>query len=129
MAKYNSTHLDLTADAESMKAHMLDDHTVSVSIGTEESTAFGDSWATFVSTGVKRAEPFTVGGLFDDTATTGPDAVFNTLGTTIEFITTWGGSKTTTFDAIVTKYDRIAKVGAMTRYVATMQPTGTITEA
>ena len=112
-----------------MKAHMLDDTTLAVEMGTEESTAYGATAAAHVSTGIKRAEPITVGGMYDDTAATGPDVKFNTLGTTVAIIITWGGTKTTSFNAIVTKYDRLAKMGAMTRYVATLLPTGTITEA
>jgi hypothetical protein len=128
VSKYSSKDLELTAGATPMKAHILDDVTIGVEIGLEESTAFGDTWAAFLSTGVQRAAPFTVGGLYDDTATTGPDAKFNTLGTTIAIVTTWGGSKTSAFNAIVQKYVRLAKMGAMTRYVATLQPTGAVTE-
>lgn len=129
MTKYNSTNLDLSVGGTSMKAHILDDVTLSVEIGTEEATAFGDAAAAHISTGVKKAAPITVGGYYDDTATTGPDVKLNVLGTTIAVIITWGGSKTSTFSAIVQKYDRIGKIGAMTRYVATLLPTGAITEA
>jgi hypothetical protein len=127
--KYSSKDLDLSVGGTSMKAHILDDVTLSVEIGTEESTAFGDTWQQNISTGIKKAAPITVGGYYDDTATTGPDVKFNTLGTTIAIIINWGGSKTSTFSAIVQKYDRLGKVNGMTRYVATLLPTGTITEA
>lgn len=129
MAKYSSKDLELTAGGTPMKAHILDDLTIGVEINLEESTAFGDTWAAFLSTGVQRAAPFTVGGIYDDTATTGPNAKFNTPGTTIAIVTTWGGTKTSTFNAIVQKYERLAKIGAMTRYIATLQPTGAVTEA
>ena len=129
MAKYNSTHLNLSVGGTSMKAHILDDVTLSVEIGTEESTAFGDAWASHISTDLKRAAPITVGGMCDDTAVSGPDVKFNVLGTTVAIIITWGGTKTASFSAIVQKYDRVAKMGAKTRYVATLLPTGTITEA
>ncbi len=129
MAKYSSKDLDLSIGGTSMKAHIIDDVTLGVEVITEESTAFGDTFEANVSTGIKRAEPITVGGFYDDTVTTGPDAKFNTLGTTLSVIITWGGTKTSTFSAIAKKYDRLGKVGAMTRYVATLLPTGTITEA
>ena len=129
MAKYSSKDLELTVGATSMKAHILDDVTLGIEVGTEEATAFGDEWEQHVSTGVKRGDPVTVGGYYDDTATTGPDAKLNTLGTTIAVVITWGGSKTSTFNAIVKRYERLAKVGEMTRYVSTLQPTGEITEA
>lgn len=129
MAKYSSKDLDLTVAGTSMKAHILDDVTLGVEVGIEESTAFGDSFESSVSTGIKRAEPITVGGMYDDTASTGPDVKFNTLGTTIAIVITWGGTKTSTFSAIVQKYERIASRNGMTRYIATLKPTGTITEA
>lgn len=129
MAKYSSKDLDLTVGGTSMKAHILDDVTLGIEVVTEEATAFGDTWEAHVSTGIKRGEPITVGGYYDDTVTTGPDAKFNVLGTTLSIVVTWGGSKTSTFSAIAKKYDRVAKVNNMTRYVATLLPTGAITEA
>lgn len=112
-----------------MKAHIVDDVTLSIEAMTELATAFGDTWESHLFAGVKRAEPITVGGYYDDTAATGPDAKFNVLGTTLTIVITWGGAKTSSFSAIAKKYDRIAKVGSMTRYIATILPTGTITEA
>ncbi len=129
MSKYSSKDLDLTVATTSMKAHILDDVTLGIEVGTEEATAFGDEWEKHISTGIKRGDPITVGGHYDDTASTGPDAKLNTLGTTVAIVITWGGTKTSTFDAIVKRYERLAKVGEMTRYVATLQPTGEITEA
>lgn len=129
MAKYSSKDLDLTVGGTSMKAHIRDDVTLDIEVKTEEATAFGDAWEQHISTGIKRAEPITVGGFYDDTATTGPDAKFNVLGTTLTIVITWGGTKTSTFDAIAQRYQRIGSQGGMTRYVATLLPTGTITEA
>ena len=129
MAKYSSKDLNLTVGATSMKAYILDDVTLAVEVKTEEATAFGDAWEGHISTGIKRADPITVGGFYDDTATTGPDAKFNVLGTELAIIVTWGGSKTSTFTAIAKKYDRLGKAGGMTRYVATLLPTGSIVEA
>ena len=129
MAKYSSKDLELTVDAQSMKAYIIDDVTLGVEVVTEESTAFGDTWQAHVSTGIFRADPITVGGFYDDTAADGPDARFNTLGTTIAIIITWGGAKTSTFSTIVQRYERIGRVNQMTRYVATLLPTGAVTEA
>ncbi len=129
MAKYSSKDLDLSAGAQSMKAHILDDVTLAVEVLTEEATAFGDSWEKHVSTGIKKADPIVVGGFYDDTVTTGPDAKFNVLGTEIEIIITWGGAKTSTVTTIAQKYERLGKIGQMTRYVATLLPTGEVQEA
>ncbi len=129
MTKYSSKDLELTVDTTTMKAHIIDDVTIGVEAVTEESTPFGASWEEHIATGIKRVDEFTVGGYYDDTATVGPNAKFNTLGTTIAIVITWGGTKTTTVNTIVKKYDRIGSTGAMTRYVATLLPTGTILEA
>ena len=129
MTKYSSKDLDLEVGAQSMKAHILDDVTVGVEVTTEESTAFGHEWEKNISTGIKRADPVTIGGHYDSTAATGPDAKFNVVGETIEIIITWGGSKTTTFSAIVQRYERTAQVKQMTRYVSTLLPTGEVQEA
>jgi hypothetical protein len=129
MSKYSSKDVELTVDTETMKAYIQDDLTLAVEVATEELTAFGDEWQKHVSTGIKRADAITVGGFYDDTATDGPDARFNALGTEIDIVLTWGGSKTSTFSTIVQKYERLAKVGEMTRYVATLLPTGEVQEA
>jgi hypothetical protein len=129
MAKYSSKDLDLSVGGQSMKAHIRDDVTLSIEVATEEATAFGDTWEKHVSTGIKKGGTVTVGGFYDDTATTGPDVKFNVLGTELAIIVTWGGSKTSTFTAIAQKYDRIAKVKEMTKYLATLLITGEVQEA
>lgn len=127
--KYSSKDLNLSVGGTSIKAHILDDVTLAVEMKTEEATAFGDTWEAHVSTGIKRSDPITVGGFYDDTVTTGPDAKFNVLGTELAIIVTWGGTKTSTLTAIAKKYDRVGKAGGMTRYVATLLPTGVVVEA
>ena len=129
MAKYSSKDLDLSVGGQSMKAHIQDEITLAVEVMTEEATAFGDAWEKHISTGIKRADEITVGGFYDDTATAGPDAKFNVLGTELTIVITWGGTKTSTFTAIAQKYERMGQVGQMTRYVATLLPTGEIQEA
>ena len=42
---------------------------------------------------------------------------------------TWGGTKTTSAEAIIVSYERIAKVKESTKYTVTLKPTGAITEA
>lgn len=128
MAKYSSKDLELTVGGTSMKAYIQDDVTLVIEAITEGATAFGDTWENHIYTGLRRAEPITVGGYYDDTATTGPNAKFNVPGTTLAIVITWASGKTSTFSAIAKKYDRISKIGGMTRYIATLLPTGAITE-
>lgn len=129
MARYSSKDLDIKIGGASIKAHVQDDITIGIEVGTEESTSYGSAVEQHISTGIKRMDPITVGGFYDDTASTGPDAKFNTLGTTITLLVEWGGTKTTSVETIVKRYERLAKVGDMTKYVATLQPTGAISEA
>ena len=129
MTKYSSKDLTMTIGSTPMQAHILDDVTLAVEVTTEEATAFGDDWEKHISTGIKRADPITVGGFYDTTATTGPDAVLNDVGSELEVIITWGGSKTSTVTCIVQKYERLAKVNEMQKYVSTLLPTGEVQEA
>lgn len=128
MARYSSKDIDIKIGGQSIKGHVQDDITIGVEIGTEESTSYGSEYEEHISNGIKRMDPITVGGFYDDTASTGPDAKFNQLGETITFKIDWGGTKSTSVDTIVKRYERLGKVGDMTRYVATLLPTGAITE-
>ena len=128
MTKYSSKDVTVNIGGEAMQAHILDDVTLSVEAITEESTAFGDDWQKHISTGIKRADPITVGGFYDIVAL-GPDAILNDVGAELAVIITWGGGKTSTVTCIVQKYERLAKVNEMQKYVATLLPTGEVQEA
>ena len=68
-------------------------------------------------------------GFYDDTATTGPDAVFNAPGETRTLKITWGGTKTSSVETIIAGYQRQAAVKESTKYTVTLKPTGAVTEA
>lgn len=104
---------------------------VSIEAILQESTPFGASWATFLSTGIKKMAAITLGGFYDDAATTGLDVMFSTYqgNTRTGCVLTYGGGKTTTVDMIIQKYDRMPKVGAETEVQITLQPTGAVVEA
>jgi len=55
--------------------------------------------------------------------------IFNAIGATRTLKVTWGGTKTTSAEAIIVSYERIAKVKESTKYTVTLKPTGAITEA
>lgn len=129
MATYGQSNLSFTVGGTEMKNYIISINAVEIQALTEQTDAFGDSWVENTYTGIKRLQPLTIGGVFDDTATTGPDAKFNTVGTTLACVITWGGTKTSTFSAIVTSYKRMASRGALTKYEVNLLPTGTDTEA
>ena len=129
MAKYGSDDLEITFGGTSLKNYIDTINGFNIEAMLQEGHAFGDTWVEQLATGIKRADPLTVEGFYDDTVTTGPDAILNTLGTTIAIIITYGASKTSTFSAIVTSYNRTPVRGEITRFSATLTPTGAVTEA
>jgi hypothetical protein len=117
-----------------MTAYVQEINGISVESLMEQSDSFGDSWQEFLPVGVRKNGDITLGGLYDDTATTGPDAIFNapaaTVATTQRTLTiTFGGSKTYAVECYIKKYDRMCVRGKLHRYSVTLQPTGAATEA
>lgn len=94
----------------------------------QQTDTFGDAWVEQAFTGVRRMQPVTLEGTYDDTATTGPDAVLNALGATRTLKITWGGTKTTTVEVVITSYVRRPTRGELTRFACTLTPTGAVTE-
>ena len=98
-------------------------------------TAFGDSWEKSSPTGVKKVDPVTIHGFFDDTATVGPHVVFLTPDTTAYDGTTStsrtlvvvvsNSSKTFTVETLLMSYSVLGKTGNLTEYEAVIQPTST----
>ncbi len=113
--------------------------TLDVSVKLEDSTVFGDNWVEKLSTQLNSIKTLTMKGIFDDTATTGPDVLWgpNKLGyyTTIvigftPYQTVALGSAPTSlpnhywaFLALVMGYKVMAKVGTLTAYEADFEQT------
>ena len=136
MSKYGSPDIKIEVDNTvgtlvDMSAYIDEVNEVNVEALLQESHTFGDSWVENLYTGVKRGNPITFSGFYDDTATTGPDVIFNVLGDTREVKITYDGStgaKYTLFRAIITSYVRSPSRGENTRYSVTLTPTGEIAE-
>ena len=94
----------------------------------QEGHAFGDGWVKQFATGVKQGNSFNVGGFYDDTATTGPDAILNAIGDTRTVQITWGSSNITTFEAVIKDYKRKPVRGELTRFDSELVPTGEVEE-
>ena len=129
MAKYGSNSMAVSIGGTDMSQHIDTLNGFEVEALIQESHTFGDSWVERLYTNIRNAMPFTLVGFYDDTVTTGPDAKFNTLGTTVAVVLTWGGTKTSTFNAIVTKYKRTPTRGELHRYEVELTPSGAVTEA
>ena len=102
---------------------------------TEESHAAGDSWVEHLFAGVRRMSPIAIGGFYDDTASTGPNALLDdvgcvaTSGGTRTVLITYGSTKTTSFEAIIMSYTRSPVRNETHKFEAILQPTGAPTEA
>jgi hypothetical protein len=104
---------------------------IDLTVDTEEQTPFGVTTKTHASTGVKSYAQFTMDGFYDDTITTGPDALLGpaALGTTVNIAIGYGAAKATTLPCIVKGYRRLPRRGALTGAQYTLLPTGPATEA
>ena len=108
---------------------------VDVESVTEETHTFGDSWDEHTPVGIGRMAAIEIGGLYDDTAVSGPDALFagrvpeTTTSTSRTLTITWGGTKTTSVETFLSSYKRTADRNGLTKYTAKLQPTGAVSEA
>lgn len=139
MAKYGSNSVTISVDdaggtLRDMTQHTLDINGVEIEAILEESHSFGDAWFESLAVGLKRMADVVLGGLYDDTATTGPDVVYNNFpagpsASTRTFTCAYGGSKSTSVESLLMKYGRKLQRGALHKYEATLRPTGAVTEA
>lgn len=134
MAKYGPNDISIAVDNTGGTPVTMDAYIDEISGATveailEESHTFNSAYVEQLYSGIQRMSPITFSGFYDDTATTGPNAIFVALGETRTVTITWGGSKTTATEAILTTYDRAPGRNASTRYTITLTPTGTVTEA
>lgn len=129
MAQYSSKDFTMTMAGTDVTAYLLDTVTVKIMAIIEKVTPFGATWAAQVYTGISEMGDIGISGLFDTASGKFVDQVRTHQGATIACVITYGGSKTTTFSAIVESYSVPVKVGVMTRFSANLRPTGTVTEA
>ena len=97
---------------------------------TEDVTAAGDDDEVHAAVGLKRVGQITLRGPYDDTASSGPDVVFNAVGnTTLRTLTiTWKSGKTSSVECVIVKYRRLPSKGSFTMVEVVLQPTGAVTE-
>ena len=95
----------------------------------QEGHGFGESWVKQLFTGVKQGNDLTLEGFYDDTATSGPDAVLKAIGETRQVAITWGGTNKSTFSAVIKNYVRKPVRNELTKYSCTLAPSGEIEEA
>jgi len=118
------TRVDMTAYIDSIGALGKEMQSLDV-------TTFADA-AERVIAGIESSQEFTISGAFDDTATTGPDAVFSarvgTLGTWEYYpIGTALGSRKFSAEALCTAYRVKAEAKGRVEYEAVFKQDGTVT--
>lgn len=133
MAKYDSSDHTIEFDNSGgslvdMSAYITDADPIVRETPTEETTGFAASVESHASVGVEKSDSITLKGFYDDTASTGPHDIFNSIGSTRTLKYTWGGAKTTSVETIITSYKRLPKVKGLTGFEVTLQRTGAVTE-
>jgi hypothetical protein len=107
---------------------------ISVESAFEEVHSFGDEWEEWLPVGIGKSAQIELGGLYDDSVG-GPDDVFADRVPEVPGVTptrtlkiTWVGTKTTTFETYLVAYKRQPDRNALTKWTATLQPTGSFVE-
>jgi len=138
MAKYRGSDTIIEYDnvggtLVDISQHVLSISNPAVEAAFEESHTFGDAWKEQLPAGLKMVPDITISGHYDDTVSTGPDALmgYAVVGatTTRTLKITFGSTKTFTVETFLKKYEPGPKRGGLTSYTATLTATGTATFA
>lgn len=134
MARYGSKDLKIEVDNSGGSLVDISDYVTtiggfSVEAILEEGTAFSDTWVEQLFTGNKQSPAITLGGFYDDTASTGPDVILNSVGDTRSLKITLGSTKSYSVEAIITSYSWAPAVKTLTKFSCVLTPTGTVTLA
>ena len=133
--KHSSSEITITVDdgagsPQAITSYVMTMGAMKITAGMTPTTAFGVAWETHLPTGLKKVEPFSLSGFWDDTATTSPHVVLvapdstpSTASRTVTIV--FGNSKTFAGEAFLTGYSVIGKAGNLTEFAADFQPTGT----
>jgi hypothetical protein len=98
---------------------------------SKDATSFAATVETFLRGVVLRREPITIEGMYDDTATTGPDAVLDinkiTHAVTRSCVITFASGKTVTGEVWIEEYQVTQEFDNYHAYSAVIRFTGTVT--
>jgi hypothetical protein len=129
MAKYTGLNFKLTWNAVDITSMVVGAITFSRDGVVEDTTPYGVADQQQTYAGMNKMPDITIEALYDDTVTTGSDAVFNNVGVSHPLVYTWGGTKTSTLSGIIKSYQRIGGVGKVLRIKAVIAQVGPVTEA
>ena len=129
MANYGGKDASFTFNGHAITGATLTVSAISRQAVMEDVTPFGVTDEQWIYTGMVRNQELTFEGVYDDTPTTGTNAIFVGVGSSGSLVIGYGGTKTSTVTAFVRVYERIIKTFATTRYRATLRPSGAWVEA
>ena len=140
MAKYGSPSVVITIDdsaggaARIVTPYVLEIGAVKITANTEPSTAFGDAWEENIPTAIRKVEELTLSGFLDDAAAPAPHVVLKSVdidpnaAAARDLVIDFGGGAGTntilTVGVLVTSYEVQGTVNGLTRFTATLLPTG-----
>ncbi len=141
MAKYGSQAIKVefdnaTGTLQNMSQYVTALNGFKINAETVDTTYLGSTWLTKAAAGVKSVDDITLEGFYDDTATTGPDAIFsdvgntNTTGITRTLKITWDmptAAKTSSVECIIKSYERAPVKGELTKFTVVLEPTDAVT--
>ena len=129
MAQYGPDDFAITLGGHTFEEYVdtIDGLTIEAII--EDSNTFGDTWTEQLYSGLRRGQPVTIGGFYNDASNSVSPKFNGNEGTTIAIVITWGGSRTSSFSAVLQSWTRTAVREGTTRYTATLVPTGAVSEA
>ncbi len=139
MSKYGSPSVVVTLDDSGgtpriITPFVLTMGALKITNNTQTATAFGVSWEASLVTGLRKGAAITLGGILDDTASTGTTAVMTVTdadavpGFTRTLTVAIGGGHVYTAEVILQDSSVVPKTGNLTDFAATLLPTGTITQ-
>ena len=137
MAKFGSSSVTVTFDDSAAAPQVVTQYItemngIEIEAVTDPTHAFGDAWEEHTGTGMSKVAPVQLKGFYDDTATSGPHVVFRAVDTapaaaTRTLAVAFGGTNgTATVECRCVKYKITGKVGKLTEFEATLQPTGSL---
>lgn len=141
MAKFGSQGIKVEFDnsggtLQNMSTYITSLNGFKINAETVDTTYLGSTWMSKAYAGVKSLDDVTIEGFYDDTATTGPDAIFSdvgnvaTAGITRSLKITWDmptAAKTTTVETIIKSYERAPVKGELTKYTVILECTDAVT--
>ncbi len=118
MTKYGSDDVYISIDGNNISADVLEISPIDREALVEEAHGFGDTWIKSLATGLKRLADLTFKGWYDDTSTTGTDALLNREGGSAQVYIRYGGAKSTTVPVIIKNYRRLLTRGELHKFEA-----------